>query len=161
MRIGITPAYAGNTGHPREVMTYPWDHPRVCGEHSSGSMPFSMPLGSPPRMRGTPVFLTIAKKRTGITPAYAGNTFRPRRDSNRPRDHPRVCGEHGIFRPLSRRTTGSPPRMRGTHAKQEILLRALGITPAYAGNTFHTPDRSHRQRDHPRVCGEHIRQRIR
>ena len=71
---GIIPAYAGNTMDTKIVQFPRRDHPRVCGEHSSVSGPSGNPLGSSPRMRGTPPSSAIRSRRTGIIPAYAGNT---------------------------------------------------------------------------------------
>ena len=47
--------------------------------------------------------------------------------------------------------------MRGTRIVCVDLIRCRGIIPAYAGNTH--PCRKHpkRRRDHPRVCGEHLK----
>ena len=51
--------------------------------------------------------------------------------------------------------TGSSPRMRGTRVRPTGRRSALGIIPAYAGNTRATAARPQPTRDHPRVCGEH------
>ena len=50
---GIIPAYAGNTRKRRSDSCTPWDHPRVCGEHSVLAGVLPMIEGSSPRMRGT------------------------------------------------------------------------------------------------------------
>ena len=50
------------------------DHPRVCGEHVVAHFFFPAPLGSSPRMRGTPVLADDHGQLVGIIPAYAGNT---------------------------------------------------------------------------------------
>ena len=71
---GITPAYAGNTLGFVPFNTPPWDHPRVCGEHSVAATKQTSFPGSPPRMRGTPHHRTTHGNTGGITPAYAGNT---------------------------------------------------------------------------------------
>ena len=50
-------------------------------------------------------------------------------------DHPRVCGEHLNHWGIYGVSPGSSPRMRGTlvfHVQRPV---ALGIIPAYAGNT--------------------------
>ena len=49
----IIPAYAGNTAFPHASRPYSWDHPRVCGEHSSWMFNCVVLAGSSPRMRGT------------------------------------------------------------------------------------------------------------
>ena len=52
---------------------------------------------------------------------------------------------------------GSSPRMRGTPVLHESRTLRGGIIPAYAGNTATGVERVSRNRDHPRVCGEHMR----
>ena len=52
-RLGITPAYAGNTTRIRCLSELVRDHPRVCGEHNGVMRMKDNKLGSPPRMRGT------------------------------------------------------------------------------------------------------------
>ena len=53
-RFGIIPAYAGNTYMQVSAEICCRDHPRVCGEHYDGAKSTLRPLGSSPRMRGTP-----------------------------------------------------------------------------------------------------------
>ena len=67
-------------------------------------------------MRGTHVLPSHGLERGGIIPAYAGNTSTGPRRTHRPRDHPRVCGEHCVV---------------GGELGDEP-----GIIPAYAGNTL-------------------------
>ena len=73
-RIGIIPAYAGNTGGERIVDDGLWDHPRVCGEHYWIGISHVFSWGSSPRMRGTLTLSTSTLTLYGIIPAYAGNT---------------------------------------------------------------------------------------
>ena len=70
----------------------------------------------------------------GITPAYAGKSRHSRSESDRPRDHPRVCGEKSKYLSAISAVLGSPPRMRG-----KVRLTVQGLLPP---------------QDHPRVCGE-------
>ena len=73
-RLGIIPAYAGNTLFFARIFRMHWDHPRVCGEHAERSAtPWDTP-GSSPRMRGTLTRILISGWIVGIIPAYAGNT---------------------------------------------------------------------------------------
>ena len=71
---GIIPAYAGNTDADACASACLWDHPRVCGEHSVQIVHGCAVEGSSPRMRGTRGMITFQSYRTGIIPAYAGNT---------------------------------------------------------------------------------------
>ena len=50
---GIIPACAGNTSLPPINNQSMWDHPRVCGEHSSWTADVVQQMGSSPRARGT------------------------------------------------------------------------------------------------------------
>ena len=46
--------------------------------------------------------------------------------------------------------------MRGTRVGRHVDYGAVGIIPAYAGNTFRHERAGDHRRDHPRVCGEHM-----
>ena len=153
---GIIPAYAGNTSVNYPQRRNARDHPRVCGEHHWRKYFYSPYTGSSPRMRGTPASRSLSPRPNGIIPAYAGNTPSPRFSRFRPRDHPRVCGEHGFIGYLISLVSGSSPRMRGTLNKTLDDLEKQGIIPAYAGNTTARAISAQEGRDHPRVCGEHI-----
>ena len=132
---GIIPAYAGNTSMAPCPPWAPRDHPRVCGEHSETALPVSFATGSSPRMRGTLAWFVGATVDQGIIPAYAGNTHCRRTSSTKARDHPRVCGEHTGRGDSRGVTQGSSPRMRGTPITTKKYGHAVGIIPAYAGNT--------------------------
>ena len=152
---GIIPAYAGNTSRTYFTGYLPWDHPRVCGEHSTKPEKSPAQQGSSPRMRGTRSrrFHPTVPRR--IIPAYAGNTEVSGRVKSPPKDHPRVCGEHSPLMASCLPAAGSSPRMRGTLPCRVRALAARGIIPAYAGNTCRLMISSACPRDHPRVCGEH------
>ena len=153
--LGIIPAYAGNTGWDSLFCSFIWDHPRVCGEHTSSMGSSALLRGSSPRMRGTHTLDRVDGQTDGIIPAYAGNTTTRNPAEWKPRDHPRVCGEHCHLddgRPWVR---GSSPRMRGTPYWRLRRTGRPGIIPAYAGNTFNLQNGTRYIWDHPRVCGEH------
>ena len=86
-------------------------------------------------MRGTLGLDAGEVQSRGIIPAYAGNTVWAEQSVACVLDHPRVCGEHAAKSFKSMADTGSSPRMRGTHELPVPLPQALGIIPAYAGNT--------------------------
>ena len=71
---GIIPACAGNTRAGLSLWRYPRDHPRVCGEHHCKHTRCATPMGSSPRVRGTPIGTCPNCPRRGIIPACAGNT---------------------------------------------------------------------------------------
>ena len=134
-RGGIIPAYAGNTliRPPSSGMSR--DHPRVCGEHGAFGAERAAGGGSSPRMRGTRKAGACGSDRTGIIPAYAGNTCSGLAWCRVQWDHPRVCGEHRCDHKTVDALTGSSPRMRGTQPERSNGYRFDGIIPAYAGNT--------------------------
>ena len=132
------------------------DHPRACGEHLMFEPAEHIGQGSSPRMRGTQSESHTRKLITGIIPAHAGNTHRPRGHGRRRRDHPRACGEHASGAPCAEARRGSSPRMRGTRDDRRTAGRNLGIIPAHAGNTRPRRARPRFAGDHPRACGEHL-----
>ena len=152
---GIIPACAGNTGSSSEKHSYGWDHPRVCGEHSRRVRLGGYRRGSSPRVRGTQDRTGRHRHDPGIIPACAGNTVVFSNECRFSQDHPRVCGEHPGLLVLPKDTTGSSPRVRGTHPPMVLRPVPDGIIPACAGNTSTFLRSRSTARDHPRVCGEH------
>ena len=69
----------------------------------------------------------------GITPAYAGKSFKQLVQAYDEGDHPRVCGEKGSVTADFLLLQGSPPRMRGKGRRLRPSQPPAGITPAYAG----------------------------
>ena len=106
-------------------------------------------------MRGARRWHGSRRFRRGIIPAYAGSTRRRRCSGHRPRDHPRVCGEHAARIVDALQRPGSSPRMRGAQKIGEQMAAGTGIIPAYAGSTVGSAMLTSMSRDHPRVCGEH------
>ena len=111
--------------------------------------------GSSPRMRGTQSRCRPCMRRTGIIPAYAGNTRRDRSHEQYRQDRPRVCGEHSSRMLEKLASVGSSPRMRGTPVVPPAYPTFTGIIPAYAGNTPRPDPWTGFPGDHPRICGEH------
>ena len=152
---GIIPALAGNTRSGRNPSSSPRDHPRACGEHVHAGSVCATPLGSSPRLRGTPFGEAGHDQFAGIIPALAGNTRQKPPRLLLARDHPRACGEHQIITPVVIHLVGSSPRLRGTPSHERHFARHAGIIPALAGNTHRRWGYGETQRDHPRACGEH------
>ena len=152
---GLIPTYAGNTRQQWRYRRAPRAHPHVCGEHRGIANLRWYPLGSSPRMRGTPRPGVCAGSSAGLIPTYAGNTVTSgglRPDS---RAHPHVCGEHGIIPATFPRREGSSPRMRGTLGDVVMAAEQKGLIPTYAGNTFCAFTSCSLRWAHPHVCGEH------
>ena len=70
-------------------------------------------------------------------------------------DHPRMRGEHGYACLLVLRKWGSSPHARGTLRRPRMRWRRHGIIPACAGNTRLIAGTKGRNKDHPRMRGEH------
>ena len=99
--LGITPAYAGKSPARPGPRPWRWDHPRICGEKSTGRPASARFLGSPPHMRGKGFFGKLLITSFRITPAYAGKSLYLRTTSATMRDHPRICGEKAPEKPAA------------------------------------------------------------
>ena len=132
---GITPAYAGKRSQLVDCCLCTWDHPRVCGEKQNSFQFSHTILGSPPRMRGKVASFAPRCTSLRITPAYAGKRGPLGIIAGHLRDHPRVCGEKSRRSTTSKRSKGSPPRMRGKASPYVAIWFSSGITPAYAGKS--------------------------
>ena len=92
-----------------------------------------------------------------ITPACAGNSCRRIFSCWSLWDHPRVCGEQCGVAATYGTLQGSPPRVRGTVYTLFHTREGCGITPACAGNRSWPIGQCAAGRDHPRVCGEQVK----
>ena len=113
-------------------------------------------MGLPPRVRGKAPACPRCNRRAGITPAHAGKRCPQAGPHMHFRDHPRTRGEKllRLERPKSGR--GSPPHTRGKDGFRQMVVLALGITPARAGKSARGSCLSKNRRDHPRACGEKL-----
>ena len=153
--LGITPAYAGKSCRPEAAVPDLRDHPRVCGEKKFACRRSRFFPGSPPRMRGKDAKILETAKTLGITPAYAGKSFRIDAHEIAKGDHPRVCGEKSSFFSGVSLGGGSPPRMRGKVSEPHGSERFHRITPAYAGKSMLLDSqRFHHRGSPPRMRGK-------
>ena len=113
--------------------------------------------GSSPHVRGA-LKQDVARLRTaGIIPACAGSTRSTMVFPVDKRDHPRMCGEHGRVVTVNGNVKGSSPHVRGAPAAVVVCHLVRGIIPACAGSTFLSKLSAVGLRDHPRMCGEHVK----
>ena len=110
---GITPADAGKTHTCSVFNVQLQDHPRGCGENLNQHSDKRLRRGSPPQVRGKPIFAVANFVPPGITPAGAGKTSCHGLHASDGRDHPRRCGENEINYRTLKRGGGSPPQVRG------------------------------------------------
>ena len=154
--VGIIPACAGST------LVLPWlfrclrDHPRMCGEHSVPGISLCNHTGSSPHVRGAPTGLSAQFLHPGIIPACAGSTITLNLSTSTGRDHPRMCGEHLLPVSLLFCSPGSSPHVRGALGITQSDVADAGIIPACAGSTRTRLVPCRGNRDHPRMCGEHL-----
>ena len=108
----------------------------MCGEHQAYGSDNRHAEGSSPHVRGARPRVEAPRGADGIIPACAGSTTRASSRTARGRDHPRMCGEHGV--------AGAD------------VEHGAGIIPACAGSTSAPSSTAPGWRDHPRMCGEHV-----
>ena len=92
--LGITPAGAGKTWLSTFGRNCGKDHPRRCGENLTLYLEDGYIEGSPPQVRGKPLFSALGGNNSRITPAGAGKTSVAIGTGVCNRDHPRRCGEN-------------------------------------------------------------------
>ena len=131
----------------------------MCGEHLSTVAVSDATTGSSPHVRGAHGRQRGFGGLRGIIPACAGSTWQGYAIRPICRDHPRMCGEHRVRDVSFRRREGSSPHVRGALQSGRGRDVVRGIIPACAGSTCRGRAAGSRARDHPRMCGEHPRQR--
>ena len=72
---GITPAYAGKSRIPQNIVDTHRDHPRLRGEKMAMMAYAYRQEGSPPLTRGKEILAKRISSSAGITPAYAGKSL--------------------------------------------------------------------------------------
>ena len=153
----ITPAHAGKRATPLYPVMDNWDHPRTCGEKFVLLLLQSCISGSPPHMRGKVIVPHWRFLVNRITPAHAGKRLFILYHHYILWDHPRTCGEKVERHVRQQLKKGSPPHMRGKVPPPAVVVPLMGITPAHAGKRSASAAAPAGQRDHPRTCGEKVR----
>ena len=130
------PACAGSTSGDRVRSPGCRDHPRVRGEHGLLERLGQGCQGPSPRARGARAPGVGVDLVAGTIPACAGSTWRPRCARCRPRDHPRVRGEHVLRESRIEGGAGPSPRARGARRGHEQAGAGDRTIPACAGSTL-------------------------
>ncbi len=139
-RYRFIPAPAGNTADVRGFCSFQPVHPRACGEHGICLWCLKVEFGSSPRLRGTQITGIPYGIDDRFIPAPAGNTIGILSILAIISVHPRACGEHMNYLPAAINSTGSSPRLRGTHVPDLLRRNIPRFIPAPAGNTtWQTP----------------------
>ena len=133
-RAGSSPRVRGTLRSRQRQDEHEQVHPRVCGERTKRIVQEIAGNGSSPRVRGTrnKIAEHVAGRR--FIPACAGNAsdilpFMPASPV-----HPRVCGERQELAAMNTNSTGSSPRVRGTHGSSTVSPSCDRFIPACAGN---------------------------
>ena len=113
-------------------------------------------VGSSPHTRGAHPSAVRRRPYQRIIPAYAGSTLFSLDAIHQTRDHPRIRGEHSIWRRHDVDRLGSSPHTRGARPAGRRRRQGRRIIPAYAGSTRRRGCRRRRRADHPRIRGEHV-----
>ena len=130
------PAWAGNTSPAITYTTNAPVHPRVGGEHASGSVSRVSVFGSSPRGRGTHHHDDGQRSGCRFIPAWAGNTWRGWIPRCARAVHPRVGGEHAVNTAKSVLIYLVHPRVGGEHGEHpNYVWQRERFIPAWAGNT--------------------------
>ena len=124
------------------------------GEKNPVSSTTHAPTGSPPHARGKDRHNTAETGQQGITPACAGKSFPCHTLLRLDKDHPRMRGEKDRHNTAETGQQGSPPHARGKVKNEAEITIDKRITPACAGKSLHTAQRSFPEEDHPRMRGE-------
>ena len=151
---GIIPACAGSTVGYASATKSPRDHPHMRGEHTPKSAELRLPWGLGAQYGGA-----IKVLRRGIIPACAGSTTCRPSSRSRAGDHPRMRGEHRVTVGYGVVRLGSSPHARGARLKVCAQKCVRGIIPACAGSTSIGPSPWGCARNHPRIRGEHSREK--
>lgn len=109
---GSPPCLRGKSRTGRCISSFRWDHPRVCGEKPPFCTRARKSRGSPPPVRGKGIFDIVQSVDVRITPACAGKSRVAQPNVVTHPDHPRLCGEKGMYRCICTSKSGSPPRVR-------------------------------------------------
>ena len=150
---GLIPAGAGQTSPPRTQRAYAWAHPRGCGADDILNPDDFLARGSSPRVRGRRQIRVVVAGQIGLIPAGAGQTAGLAATTWTARAHPRGCGADDQNEVVIRRGQGSSPRVRGRPTWPPFWLRARGLIPAGAGQTYAYRNSGGVTKAHPRGCG--------
>ena len=131
--------------------------PAHAGKSKEAPVLSCLSAGSPPHMRGKGPEDARPLLDTRITPAHAGKSSTACGRCSAHGDHPRTCREKERVSRCACWTEGSPPHMRGKGGFPRLAVLHARITPAHAGKRPLCGILSVQREDHPRTCGEKVR----
>ena len=134
-RRGLIPAHAGKTRSRGCSRRWCGAHPRSRGENHARALQVGAGGGSSPLTRGKPTPRPSTARPSGLIPAHAGKTRRPRDRVTRYAAHPRSRGENDEDGGAGALDDGSSPLTRGKLGCPFLWLLVAGLIPAHAGKT--------------------------
>ena len=153
--VRFTPTCVGNTLPKSRGRVLSSVHPHVCGEYMRMSLVEGSNAGSPPRVWGIHRLPVCLVTRCRFTPTCVGNTPPVNPPRSAPSVHPHVCGEYLGLGRLTRRRSGSPPRVWGIRGDAAKGFEQTRFTPTCVGNTCSLFCACLAESVHPHVCGEY------
>ena len=145
----------GNTAFSTVIPPSVTVHPHACGEHFTMSRTGDLAFGSSPRLWGTHRHARLTIFAPRFIPTPVGNTTRGLSRVAGQTVHPHACGEHSSTLPLLLTSSGSSPRLWGTHLEPQEYQAQSRFIPTPVGNTFILPGQGWYAAVHPHACGEH------
>ena len=152
-RPGLIPAYAGRTSMWTRSTAAGWAHPRLRGADIRSETVLITAWGSSPLTRGGHIIPEVGVGQRGLIPAYAGRTRCWIWRLVTGWAHPRLRGADGLMWRPRLVCMGSSPLTRGGLSGSWVRHCHMGLIPAYAGRTDHTPTVEVLARAHPRLRG--------
>ena len=148
------PTHVGNADPVVKVIKSISVHPHACGERPACACCAGGPVGSSPRMWGTPQHAANPENPRRFIPTHVGNATRSLYPHRRLAVHPHACGERVTSSAVTRSTTGSSPRMWGTHQTGGPFCLAARFIPTHVGNARLRWPSGPKTTVHPHACGE-------
>ena len=130
----IIPTCVGSMLACRSGWWFVRDHPHVCGEHTSSSLPRRVCLGSSPRVWGALVDCINHTVDERIIPTCVGSIHQQFDLCDICSDHPHVCGEHRKGQRVPSQLAGSSPRVWGALVSAFRFLAWSRIIPTCVGS---------------------------
>ena len=130
---GLSPAWAGQPGHPALIVEVFPVYPRVGGATTAATNTLSLRTGLSPRGRGNHGQVPDAQQQQRSIPAWAGQPAPPCGDQTPQRVYPRVGGATPTWSGVVWSGWGLSPRGRGNRDVAVPQLVLLGSIPAWAG----------------------------
>ena len=152
----FTPTRVGTTLQTGDRASSFAVHPHACGDNRFGVIGPSGRTGSPPRVWGQLRCSAANCRGDRFTPTRVGTTAR-RQGSQRPWSvHPHACGDN-CRPPLEEDlSVGSPPRVWGQRALEEMFARYERFTPTRVGTTPSRRTGAAASPVHPHACGDNV-----